>query len=181
MQLVAIDKELNKSGPNIAALWPKLEALAFAIPGNEGPWFMSDCSHEILYTLKMIGGAVICTLRALEEQSMLQADSDIKNIALVLGHIRMIAQGWPGGPGEDELSWVDAAMHKALKHGIVFRTAPYGVEQATDDIEADEEDVEYDTRIKWSKFDWKKEVSRATLHMPAISLTTDSSQSSSAV
>ena len=163
MQLVDIDKELNRSGPSVAVLWPKPEALAFAIPGNEGPWFMSDCSSEILYTLKMIGAAVICTLKTLEKQSTLTAASDIKNIALVLGHIRMIAQGWPGGPGEDELSWVDAAIHKAVKHGIDFKTAPYGVEQATDDIEADEKDAKYDTGIKWTKFDWKKEVSRATI------------------
>ena len=156
--LVLIDKELCKASPSPQKLWPLLEAIAMSLPGNEAPWFMSDISDDILDTLRMIGGAYLCTLKALKKNGLLKKDSPIRNIALVLMMIRDLVQGWPGGPEEEELSWVDAAMHKAAKNGVEFREAPFGIEEGVEDIDPDDEEEEYDTGIKWSTFNWKKEV-----------------------
>ena len=153
-----MDKELRKSKPNITALWPMLEALAFAIPDNQTEWFNNEDGEGVLETLRILGGAVICALRVLEEQDMLKPDSDIKNIALVLGHINMIVQDWPSGEEEDELSWIDAAFYMAMKNGIEFTEAPYGIEEAVGDISADSEGSQFNTPIDWSSFNWKKEV-----------------------
>ena len=101
---------------------------------------------------------MICTLRAMEKQKTLKPDSDIKNIALVLGHINMAVQDWPSGEEEDELSWIDAAYYMAVKNGIEFTEAPYGIEQAVGDISADSEESQFDTPIDWANFNWKKEV-----------------------
>lgn len=147
-----INKEMTKKHP--LALWPHLEALANFIPSCD-EWFGSDDADQIQQTLKMVGGAVMCTLDLLKCKGLLAPDSPIKNIALVLGRLHELDGIWPGGPGEAELAWVEAAITMAKQNGITFEGAPYGVESMAGGIVSDAEDDE--PEIDWYHFDWKKE------------------------
>lgn len=135
-----------------------IEALAFSVPGNEGTWFLGDNGDEILETLQILGGAVICTLDVLEKHDLLKPNSAIRNIALVLGMLRQIIEAWPGDNDDHGLSWNDAIVHKAMKHGIEFRGAPHGIDKVNEVVNACDDEKKYDKDIEWSKFSWKPSV-----------------------
>lgn len=118
---------------------------------------MADCCEDILDTLKMIGGAVMVSLDQLEKQDLLKKGSPVSNIALVLGKLKYMIQGWPGDPPayEYRISWADAALLKAKRAGVEFGDAPYGIKKAFDDGEV--EDWDFDD-VDWENFNWKKQV-----------------------
>ena len=84
-QLKAIDKELKKKNPDIGKLWPLVEAFAHFLPGDTPQWFWIDDGEQLEDTLRMIGIAVICTLKVLDKHDLLKANSTILDIPLVFG------------------------------------------------------------------------------------------------
>jgi len=118
---------MRKPDPSPSILWVHIEAFAHFLPGD-GPWLMIDDCQRLLDTLALVGGGVMCTLEVLEEHGLLRPQSPIRDLALVLGLLYRLDSAWPGGPGEEELSWVHAMVNVAQKHGIVFKDAPYGIE-----------------------------------------------------
>lgn len=50
-----------------------------------GPWLMIDDSDRLLDTVKLIGHAVLCTIKVVEQQGLLRADSPLRDIPLVFG------------------------------------------------------------------------------------------------
>ena len=145
------------------ALWARIEAWASFVPKNCDEWFMSDDSDGIKQTLKMMGGALIGTLNLMEKGGRLRPESDIPDIGLVLGQLQSLAKSWPGSPGEPELAWADAAICMAKYKGVVFKDAPYGIEEAVEDFggASDDSDSEIDelhAEIRYKDFNWNKEV-----------------------
>ena len=116
---------------------------------------MSDDSDQILHTLKMVGGAVLCTLNLMKSKGLLKPDSPVRNIAMVLARLNELNDIWPGGPGEAEPAWGEAAITVVKQDSVKFEGAPFGVEalaeRSLDDLEMD------DAEIDWYHFDWKKE------------------------
>jgi hypothetical protein len=133
-------------------LWPHLQALSTVIP-RFYQWFHSDISEDILDTLMMVGGAVMCTLKLMKAKGLLKPDSPIQDIALILAKLHGLDEIWPGGPGEDELAWCEAAITMAKQNGVKFESVPFGVEKMAGEIVSDDE--EDDPEIDWYNFDWK--------------------------
>lgn len=105
------------------ALWPHPEALATFIPSCD-EWFGNDDSGQIQQTLKLVGGAVMCTLDLLKSKGLLGPDLPVRNIALILSRLHELDSIWPGRPGEAEPAWVEAAITLAKQNGIRFEGAP---------------------------------------------------------
>ncbi|EXJ93136.1 hypothetical protein A1O3_01693 [Capronia epimyces CBS 606.96] len=127
-QLLSFNKEISKKQPSVAALWSLIEGFAFDLPDEM--YFHIDDPDHVLATLKLVGGAVFCTLRILKERSLLRPNSSVKNIALVLALLRRNHSEWPSGEEEPELAWCDAAIREAQRSGIEFKGAPFRI-QAT--------------------------------------------------
>ena len=137
--------EARSKAKDVPALWARIEAWATFVPNNYDEWFMSDDSDGILATLKMIGGVVTGTLDLMQMRGLLKPDSATPDIALVLNPLQNLAKTWPEGPGEAALAWADAAICKAKKQEVVFKDAPYGVENAANvGGAADDSDSEID-------------------------------------
>ena len=106
----------------------------------------------------MIGGAVFTIFKSFVKRRLLRPESDVKNIALVLGMLYDSTADWPSGEEEPELAWRGAMIRKAQQHGIVFKDAPYGIEDRLkrDGLNEPQEDKD---DSEWNKFSWYKEVS----------------------
>jgi hypothetical protein len=155
VQLLAIEQDMKKK--NASALWPHIEALAYFFPDSCDPWFMCDNGDGVLETLEMIGGAVMVTLKQLEEEEILKENSKIPNVGLVIAMFQNLKGSWPGDSGAEQLSWTDAALHKAKQAGFELTDAPYGIEKKVEELEGETGDWDYED-VEWNNFEWKKKV-----------------------
>ena len=160
-QLAVMDKFLKAK--DVPAPWARVEAWATFVPNNCDEWFMSDDSGGIKATLKMMGGALIGTLDLMEKRGLLKPESAIPDVGFVLGQLDKLAKTWPGSSGEPELAWADAAICKAMKKGVVFKNAPYGIEETVEGLRGDPEDSDSEideegAEIRYREFKWNKEV-----------------------
>jgi hypothetical protein len=114
---------------------------------------MSDDSIRIKDTLHLIGHATLATLELLESRGLLAPDSEVKDIALVLGLLIEVIMSWPGHYNEPEFSWVKTVITKAEGKGISIAGAPFGVEESVKKIKESK-----DKGPRLSKSAWNREV-----------------------
>jgi hypothetical protein len=117
-----------------------------------GEWYMNDDGEQLQETVKLIGCALISTLKMLKDKGMLKPDSPVKNIALAVGWLLEIDNVNPGDSGED---WTYAAILMVKKAGLTFEGRGSEMEKTV--MKYKEELDEDDEDIKPSKFNWKKD------------------------
>jgi hypothetical protein len=148
-QLAEINKKITKG--DAFGVWAHLEALGTVVP-QLGEWYMNDDGEQLQETVKLIGCALINTLKTLKDKGMLNPESPVKNLALAVGWLLEIDNV---NPGDSEEDWTHAAILMVKKSGLTFEGR--GAEMETtikkyeEDLDEDDEDIEP------SKFDWKKD------------------------
>lgn len=103
-EIQAIHNECTKKNPDPLAVWYRITGLAYVVPGS-GAWFMSDDSDQIAQTIKLLGYVILATMELLKKKGLLTADSQIKDLSLVLAMYLGMVAGWESM--EDELDWTE--------------------------------------------------------------------------
>lgn len=116
---------------------------------------MSDISDDIRSTLRLIGYAVLATMKVLDSKDLLRPDSPIKDFSLVIGLLRDALMVWPGSYNEPEFLWAKTVITKCKEKGIKLADAPFGIEE---NVKKFEEMDDIPQVPKWKNIDWKKEV-----------------------
>jgi len=112
-------------------------------------WEDSECINA---TLDLVGCAFLSMLNTLDRQALLEPDSEIKDLGLVMGMFMEVATFIEGcGPGQ---TWPEHIVVYAKENDIPM-TVPIGVEELVDQNDAEAE-LPKPAVDRWG---WKKAVS----------------------
>ena len=146
-------KKVNSRSTNV--LWHHVEAMAhFLGTGDLMHWMMQDDGDRLTQSFSVIGTMVLSVLDILEEEGLFTADSEIKDVPLVLALVIEFARGNPAGRDE-ETDWMKVIVGKAKKAGIKLESVLAGgvndtIEELEKEvIENDELDQDDEDRLTW--------------------------------
>ena len=152
-QLQAFHNEYTKKSPDPLTLWGFITGFAHVLPGP-GDWYMCDDSQQIVETMKLIGYAILATGDVLKSHGLVNANSKIKDLPLVLAMCIEMARHWEGFVQGDELDWRVPLIKQAEANGVKL-SGPFGIENRVAELKESYAGKE----ALWTKFDWKQKVS----------------------
>ncbi|KXJ89127.1 hypothetical protein Micbo1qcDRAFT_165897 [Microdochium bolleyi] len=158
--LSTFDNEFKKKrdDKSLKSMWANIAGLNhWFVEGDIMPWIGSDDGEKVKTTVEIVGKAILTAFNELDLAGHLKADSEIKDIGLVVSLIMHWANDMPQY-GIDEVEWCQDVVAYAKKAGVdLVATGSYSAEKDLESLEEEHGEIAaLKGAAKTDRWGWKK-------------------------